>query len=147
MEYDMSEREYELLELLEEYDVLRISQIAEKLGWKEELARRCTAELENKGLVKTQYVHGGEVHINKKVKIGDMLNLDNIDLAVLKEFNIKTKDEAKVMKDVLDYVWEHPGCTTNDIIKSLGVSPELVNKALQTLSEKGEIEQAVITEE
>ena len=82
------EEEYELLELLDEYDELSISQIAEKLGWKEELARRCTSELEKKGLVKMQYVQGGKVYINKEVKIGDMLNLDDIDPRVFKELRL-----------------------------------------------------------
>jgi len=141
MEKDMSEKEYELLELLDEYAALGIMQIAEKLGWQVEMVRHCTSELEKKGLVK---MRDDKVHINQEVKFGDMLNMDEIDPAVLKEFNIKTKDEYTVMKGVLDYVWNHPGCSTSDIIEHLDASPELVNKALQTLSEKEEIEQAVI---
>jgi len=82
------EEEYELLELLDAYDELSIAQIAEKLGVKEQLVKRCTSELEKKGLVNMQYVQGGEVYINKEVKIVDMLNLDDIDPRVLKELRL-----------------------------------------------------------
>jgi len=59
-------------------------------------------------------------------------------------FEEMSEIETKVMKDVLDYVCNHPGCSTSDIIERIDASPELVNKALQTLSEKEEIEQACI---
>jgi len=53
----------------------------------------------------------------------------------------------KDMKDVLDYIWTHIGCSTSDIIEGLGVSPERVSKTLQSLCEAGEIEQACIISE
>lgn len=53
----------------------------------------------------------------------------------------------KVEKEVFDYIMGHLGCTTDEIIKNIDASPERINKALQNLSEKGEIEQAIITEE
>ena len=77
--------EYELLELFEAYDELSVAQIAEKLEWEEELARRCTSELEKKGLVN---MRDGKVCVNKEVGIGDMLNMDEIDPRVLKEFSV-----------------------------------------------------------
>lgn len=66
------------------------------------------------------------------------------DFARFLEFREKLCGVTKV---VLDYVLDHPGCSTDDIIENIDVPPELVNKALQTLSEEGEIEQAIITKE
>lgn len=53
----------------------------------------------------------------------------------------------KVEKVVFDYIMGHLGCTTEEIIENIDEPPELVNKALQSLSEKEEIERAVITKE
>lgn len=80
-----SKEEYKILELLDEYGAMSIEQIVAKLGGKEELARRCVSELVKKGLVKRR---DEKVCINEEVKIGDMLNLDEIDPRVLKELSV-----------------------------------------------------------
>jgi len=87
------EREYELLEFLDENEGLSIRQISKKLGWYQKLVRYYVSRLEKKGLIRmVEEIENNElqkkIYVNREVGIRDMLNMDEIDPRVLKEFNI-----------------------------------------------------------
>ena len=87
------EREYELLEFLDGNEGLSIRQISKKLGWDQKLVSYYVSSLEKKGLVRMiEEIENNKlqkkIYVNKEVGIRDMLNMDEIDPRVLKEFNI-----------------------------------------------------------
>jgi len=87
------EREYELLEFLDDNEGLSVYQISKKLGWDSKLVRYYVSSLEKKGLVRMiEEIENNElqkkIYVNQEVGIRDMLNMDEIDPRVLKEFNI-----------------------------------------------------------
>ncbi|MBK5191394.1 MAG: MarR family transcriptional regulator [Methanosarcinales archaeon] len=87
------EREYELLEFMDGNEGLSIHQISKKLGWNQKLVSYYVSSLEKKGLVRMiEEIENNElqkkIYVNKEVGIRDMLNMDEIDPRVLKEFNI-----------------------------------------------------------
>ncbi len=87
------EREYELLEFMDNNDGLSIYQISKKLGWDQKLVSYYVSRLEKMGLVRMiEEIENNElqkkIHVNKEVGIRDMLNMDEIDPRVLKEFNL-----------------------------------------------------------
>lgn len=53
------------------------------------------------------------------------------------EFRKVSKEEARLM--VKNYVINHPGCLTSEIIQDLKIDPELVVEILNELVNKGEI--------
>jgi len=88
------EREYELLEFMDGNEGLSIRQISKKLGWDQKLVSYYVSSLEKKGLVRmVEEIENNElqkkVYVNRELGIKDMLNLDEIDPRVLKEFNIQ----------------------------------------------------------
>ena len=87
------EREYELLKFLEDNEGLSIYLISKKLDWDSNLVSHYVSRLEKKGLVRIrEEIENNElqkkVYINEELGIRDMLNLDEIDPRVLKDFNI-----------------------------------------------------------
>jgi len=87
------EREYELLEFMDENEGLSIRQISKKLGWDQKLVSYYVSRLEKKGLVRMiEEIENNKlqkkIYVNKEVGIRDMLNMDEIDPRVLKEFNL-----------------------------------------------------------
>lgn len=63
------------------------------------------------------------------------------------------KSEEKLLEivkeAVYDYIMEHLGCTTEEIIANIGIdaSPSLITEALEALAEAGGIERATIIRE
>lgn len=63
---------------------------------------------------------------------------DLIESEELIEFRELSEEEAR--KLILDYIENHPGCLTSEIIESLGIDPVLVGRILKELEEEGEVE-------
>ena len=87
------EGEYELLEFLDNNEGLSVYQTSKKLGWDSKLVSYYVSSLEKKGLVRMiEEIENNElqkkIYVNQEVGIRDMLNTDEIDPRVLKEFNI-----------------------------------------------------------
>ncbi len=92
-EESTEERIYELLEFLEDNEGLSIYQISKELGWNHDLLIYCLSRLEKIDLVNViEETENNEIkkkiYVNRRSGIRDMLNLDEIDPRVLKEFSI-----------------------------------------------------------
>lgn len=92
-EESTEERVYELLEFLDDNEGLSIYQISKELGWDHNLVIYCLSRLEKIDLVNViEETENNEItkkiYINRGSGIRDMLNLDEIDPRVLKEFSI-----------------------------------------------------------
>jgi DNA-binding PadR family transcriptional regulator len=92
-EESTEERVYELLEFLDDNEGLSIYQISKELGWDRDLVIYCLSRLEKVDLVNViEETENNElqkkIYVNRKSGIRDMLNLDEIDPRVLKDFNI-----------------------------------------------------------
>ncbi|MFQ6055958.1 MAG: MarR family transcriptional regulator [Methanosarcinales archaeon] len=88
-----AEREYDLLEFLDDNEGLSIDQISKKLGWNSSLVNHYISKLEEKGLVKTKieivnHRSQKKVYINEETGVKDMLDLKEIDPKVLEEFKL-----------------------------------------------------------
>ncbi|RLE55731.1 MAG: hypothetical protein DRJ30_03385 [Candidatus Methanomethylicota archaeon] len=62
----------------------------------------------------------------------------NIIMEEIAFFKRISKDEAKNL--IKEYIHQHPGCLTSEIIEKLELDPELVNEVLIELEREGEIE-------
>jgi DNA-binding MarR family transcriptional regulator len=86
------EKEYALLEFLDNHEGLSIHQISKIFGWNQELVTYYVSRLEEKKLVKTIVEESGgderKVYINRISGIKDMLNPDEIDQRVFEEFDV-----------------------------------------------------------
>jgi DNA-binding MarR family transcriptional regulator len=87
-----TEKEYVLLEFLDNHEGLSIHQISKVFGWDHELIGYYVSRLEEKNLVKMVVGESGgderKVYINRASKIKDMLNPDEIDQRVFEEFDV-----------------------------------------------------------
>jgi len=85
------EKEYELLEFLDNNEGLSIYQVSKRLGWNPNVVSYYVSRLEKKDLVRTIVeIESNEkkIYINRESGILDMLNMDEIDTRVLEEFDI-----------------------------------------------------------
>ncbi|HUV03166.1 MAG TPA: hypothetical protein VMW67_06990 [Desulfobacteria bacterium] len=92
-EESTEERVYELLEFLDDNEGLSIYQISKELGWDHDLVIYYLSRLEKTDLVNViEETENNEIqkkiYVNRGSGIRDMLNLDEIDPRVLKEFSI-----------------------------------------------------------
>ena len=87
-----TEKEYALLDFLDNHEGLSIHQISKIFGWDHELVGYYVSRLEEKNLVKTVVGESGgderRVYINRVSGIKDMLNPDEIDQRVFEEFDV-----------------------------------------------------------
>lgn len=88
-----AEREYKLLEFLDDNDGLNIYQISKRIGWNPSLVGYYVSELEKKNLIRTKVEIESnrsqkKVYIKRESGIKDMLNFKEIDPRILEEFDI-----------------------------------------------------------
>lgn len=90
-------REYELLEFLDNNEGLNIYQLSKRLGWDQNLVGYYVSRLEKKNLVRIEIENNEKkIYINRESGILDMLDMDEINLKVLEEFEIEVKHIAPV---------------------------------------------------
>jgi DNA-binding MarR family transcriptional regulator len=87
------EREYELLEFLDNNEGLTVYQLSKRLGWDKNVVGYYVSRLEKKNLVRIEIENNKKkIYINRESGILDMLDIDEIDPRVLVEFDKNKRD-------------------------------------------------------